>query len=74
MASLASYGLAGLASRPRSQGAHVQIEGAIRNYQQPAKGDKAARFVTEVVVIGIEKLDRRPKAVPSQDKAAGVPF
>ena len=57
-----------------SKGAHVQIEGAIRNYQLPAKGDNAARLVTEVVVTGIEKLDRPPKAVPAQPETPDVPF
>ena len=52
----------------------MQIEGAIRNYQLPAKGEKAARLVTEVVVTGIEKLDRPPNAVPAQPETPDVPF
>ena len=49
-----------------TKGAHVQIEGTIRNYQLPAKGEKAARLVTEVIV------DRHREAGPSTEGGSGA--
>src|SRR5260370_35305733 len=56
-----------------TKGAHVQIEGAIRNYQRPAKGAKAARPVTQRVVTGIDTLDRPPKTSAAQAETPAGP-
>ena len=41
-----------------TKGAFIQVRGAIRNVELPAKGNKPARTVTQIVVNAFSKLDR----------------
>jgi single-strand DNA-binding protein len=52
------------------KGAFIQVRGEIRNYELPAKGDRAARQVTEIVVTQFARLNPQRRGEQVQEAAA----